>query len=171
MRKLETFSTFICQYSGAPRNTALTLRFFCCFLRSLMPHFRVCHALPGPSVDGRGPSSKAKGASPSSGTPRPTGQGVGSTPRMGAALLPLGGSAAAAHSACREEAVEEKTAWSVQKWALPPSLGLRSTVSEVFFECFILGMNLTGSSTRSQALPQDGRHMEDTSRACTHSRQ
>lgn len=172
MRKLETetFSTFICQYSGAPRNTALTLRFFCCFSRSLMPHFRVCHALPGPSVDGRGPSSKTEGASPSSGTPCPTGQGLAALPKRVLSSFHWEGKCCCCSQCLSGGGHGGKTAWSVQKWALPPSLGPRSTVSEVFFECFILGMNLMGSSTRAKALPQDSRHMEDTSQACTHSR-
>lgn len=105
----EVISTFICQYSGAPRNTALTLRFFCCFLRSLMTAStsQRCMCLHnGPSVDGAGPlPSKARVPARQWDSSRPTGQGLAALPRMGAALN-CWEIAAAAHSACREEAVE-----------------------------------------------------------------
>lgn len=56
-----------------------------------------------------------------------------------------------------------------QKRAVGFSRGPGSFDNEVFFECLILGMNLTGSSTQAKALPQDSRHMEDTSPACIRS--
>lgn len=58
---------------------------------------------------------------------------------------------------------------SFQTWAVHFSHGLGSLVSEVFFECLVLDMSLTGSSTQAKARPQDSRRMEDTSPACTRS--
>lgn len=118
---------------------------------SLVPQ-GACHALPGPQWMGGAPSSKAKGASL-----RPVGlsphcQGLAALPEWVLPSFHWEGKCCCclATVPVGKEAVEERR-HEVQKWALPPSLGLRFTVSEVFFECFILGMNLTGYSSASRA--------------------
>lgn len=154
--EVEILSTIIRQCPGTPRSTALVPRFFCCFLPSLMPHVSVCHALPGPSVAGRGLSSKAEGAALPAGLLPPT--------RRGLAALPEWVLKRCCCSGWRKDSA------GVSRNGLFLSLGPGSMVNEVSFECLTLGMNLTGSSTQAKALPQDSRHMEDTSQACTHSR-
>ena len=92
MRKLETetFSTFICQYSGAPRNTALTLRFFCCCLTLVNASLEGVSCLPW-SLSGWAGPLKDRGCQPIQWDSLPYQPGLGSTPKMGAVLLPLGG--------------------------------------------------------------------------------
>ena len=113
-------------------------------------------------------SLKGRGCQPIRWDSSPLWPGVGSTPRAGAALLPLG-----VKMLPQLTAPAGRVPWRKDSMECP-EVGSSSLpwpeVSEVFFEWLILGMNLTGSSTQAKALPQDSRHMEDTSRACTHSR-
>lgn len=122
--------------------------------------------MPSPSLSGwAGPLFRGGGWRRPAGLLPPTGQGSAASPEWVLPPLLLG-----AELLLQLPAPVGRVQWGFQKWTLPSSLGLRSMVSKVLFECLILGMNLTGNSTQAKALPQDSQHMEDTSRACIHSR-
>lgn len=136
----------------APRNTALTLRFFCfcCFLRLLMPSLQGVSCFPGPQWMAK--PSLCQGCQPVQWDLAPPARGLAALPEWVLPSFHWEGKCCCCSQCLSGGGRGGKTAWSVQKWVFPPSLGLRSTVSEVFFECFILGMNLTGSSTRPRLL-------------------